>query len=103
MNVLQYPNVTDFDACFYDDNYRGMDCCECPHKNGCATYTMNNIRAKIFDFCGVPKSMFDASTATGVYHREVYKYMFGRYPEEDVLASALRQVEEDNYGREEVL
>ena len=64
---------------------------------------MYDIQAKIYDFCGLPKSVFDASTATGVYHQEVYKHMFGRYPEEDVLASALRQVEEDNHGREEIL
>ena len=53
-----------------------------------------DIREQLYNQLGLPPSLLNTSTATGIYNREWYKHLFGRYPEEDKLISAYNQLDE---------
>lgn len=44
-------------------------------------------RDKLMSELGLPSSIFNTSTATGVYEREKYKQLFGKYPEESMISN----------------
>ena len=42
-----------------------------------------DLNTKIYSFLGLTKDeLYNQTTATGLYQREVYKRLYGRYPEE---------------------
>ena len=42
-----------------------------------------DLNNKLYSYLGLtPDELYNQTTATGLYHREVYKRLYGRYPAE---------------------
>lgn len=42
-----------------------------------------DLNNKLYSYLGLtPDALYNQTTATGLYNREVYKRLYGRYPEE---------------------
>ena len=51
-----------------------------------------DIKLKIYEQLGLSRSIFDTpTTATEAYQREVYRHLYGKYPEENLLDKSIKE------------